>query len=698
MSGHAQTPRVRPLGGTSGWPTASPVNVTVAASGVTLRTLPDGPLGLNDPRDTLGGLLGPRWLALGPGESVYGIDPHGVVRHLDCLSKEFVALPAELGRPSERRTELAVARQQLAVVEAEEVHVYALGSLARVAVLDAATTGGVPVRSVAIGQDGVLALDADGRLWRPTPSGWSATPIEGTATRWRRIAIDRTGGIHVLADTEAGAVLIEVAPDGRRVAEVRDPLEVAARFGPAPTLDAFGGFSVASLPEPVDRSLTAAAQPARDDPPAAVATHERSGTWTSGALDSRIHRCRWHRIEIALGALPAGTTVQVLTASGEQPGPPPAGGFAPAATFRGPVLGDEEPSPLTGDALIAQEGRVLWVRLELSADGRATPQVEGLRLHYPRVSAVDDLPAVFSADAESRELLERMLAVFQTTWEGLETTIDELPRYLDPATVPEGRSRDGALAELAAWLAVRLEGDWSPEHLRRVLSAEGELAPRRGTVAALRDAIAIAVGGLPGVQVRPVPGMPAVVEGFTQRDRLVLGSAQTSGLGRARPLAAASEEGRLRLGNDRVGAARVMAGPGSPEAELLAKHAHRFSVSLPAAWVPSEAAEQMLRRAIDTERPAHVAYDLCLVEPWLRVGVQSAIGVDSVIAGPVRTVLAPQDWAHEPDPGRRPPPSRAAHGRLGLDAVLVAIDELPDSVPGVASPTVRRTGIDAVLA
>src|SRR5207244_2403617 len=98
----------------------------------------------------------------------------------------------------------------------------------------------------------------------------------------------------------------------------------------------------------------------------------------------------------------------------------------------------------------------------------------------------------------------------------------------------------------------------------------------------------------------------------------VLGAERKAGLGRAAPLAPDSEEGRLRLGKDRLGKARVMAGPGSPEAELLAAHANRFSVSLPAAWVTSEAAERMLRRAIDAERPAHVAYDLCLVEPWRR--------------------------------------------------------------------------------
>jgi phage tail-like protein len=698
VSAGRQTPRVRPLGGSSGWPTATDQNVTVAGEGLELRALPHGPLGLNDPGDTLGGLIGPRWLALGPGDSAYRLGPDGEVLRVDCVKQEFVALPGPLGGPSDVRSEIAVDRRFLAVLAAGELEVLELGSLARVAVLDRRTTAGSAVRSVAIGPRGPVALDADGRLWRRTPTGWGATRILDSAMGWRRVAVDLTGAVHVLGDTADGPRLVEVGEDGRRIAEVRDPRQVANRFGPAPSLDAYGGFSVSFVDALVERDPAAAARARAADPVAAVATRERSGTWTSRALDSGIYRCRWHRVQIAVGKFPPGTSVRVAAACSDDPAAPSSQGFATVATLSGPLLPEERRSSVEGDALIGQEGRYLWVRIDLGGDGLETPRVDALKLHYPRLSALDDLPSVFSADAESRELVERMLAVFQTTWDGLEVTIDDLPRYFDPATIPEDRTRDKALERLAAWLAVRAEGDWSSEHLGRVLAAEGAVAPRRGTLAALREAIALAVSGLPDAPTQSVSDLPAVVEGYTQRERIVLGSARTAGLARAAPLAAASEEGRLRLGGDRLGKARVMAGPGSPEAELLTRYAHRFSVSLPATWVKSEAAERMLRRAIDTERPAHVAYDLCLVEPRLRVNVQSAIGVDTVIAGPIRTVLAPQDPMHEPDPALRPPPSRPVHGRLGLDAVLVAIDDLPDRLPGVAARGTRRAGLDAVLA
>jgi len=232
MSGRPDLPRMRPLGGSSDWRTASEVGVTVAASGIALTALPDGPLGLNDPEDTLGGLIAPRWLAVS-GDVVYRIDSCGVLRHLDCVAQQFVGLPGELGLAHERRTDVAAARDRLAVVEAEELHVYDRATLARVAVLDSDTTSGESVTSVAIGRSGVVALDAAGRLWHRTPAGWDAIAIDAASPRWRRVAIDVGDGIHVLGDTDAGPVLFEVASDGRLVAEIHDPREVASRFGPA---------------------------------------------------------------------------------------------------------------------------------------------------------------------------------------------------------------------------------------------------------------------------------------------------------------------------------------------------------------------------------------------------------------------------------------------------------------------------------
>ena len=38
-----------------------------------------------------------------------------------------------------------------------------------------------------------------------------------------------------------------------------------------------------------------------------------------------------------------------------------------------------------------------------------------------------------------------------------------------------------------------------------------------------------------------------------------------------------------------------------------------------------------MRRAVAAEKPAHTEFDLCLVEPRLRVGLQSTVGVDTIL-------------------------------------------------------------------
>jgi hypothetical protein len=71
----------------------------------------------------------------------------------------------------------------------------------------------------------------------------------------------------------------------------------------------------------------------------------------------------------------------------------------------------------------------------------------------------------------------------------------------------------------------------------------------------------------------------------------------------------------------------------APELDVFTQHAHRFRVVLPAAWVPTVDAEQAIRRVIESEKPAHTSYELNLIQPGLRVGVQSTVGVDTILGG-----------------------------------------------------------------
>jgi hypothetical protein len=75
----------------------------------------------------------------------------------------------------------------------------------------------------------------------------------------------------------------------------------------------------------------------------------------------------------------------------------------------------------------------------------------------------------------------------------------------------------------------------------------------------------------------------------------------------------------------------------------------------------------MLRRAVESEKPAHTRYELCLVEPRLRVGVQCTVGVDTVVAA----VPVARLGCDDPDL----PKSLAPRGRIGFDTVLACVPE-----------------------
>jgi hypothetical protein len=92
--------------------------------------------------------------------------------------------------------------------------------------------------------------------------------------------------------------------------------------------------------------------------------------------------------------------------------------------------------------------------------------------------------------------------------------------------------------------------------------------------------------------------------------------------------------------------------------------------------VRTAAAERMLRRALEAEKPAHVAYELCLVEARFRVGIQSTIGFDTILGDyPQARLACPNQDDQEL------PPSRAPRYRLGYDMVLGGVPQPGPSLP-----------------
>jgi phage tail-like protein len=91
--------------------------------------------------------------------------------------------------------------------------------------------------------------------------------------------------------------------------------------------------------------------------------------------------------------------------------------------------------------------------------------------------------------------------------------------------------------------------------------------------------------------------------------------------------------GLLEVGHTVVGGGRPQAAEdyGAP---LSDDYAHLFTAMVYAAQTPLASQRQALRDVIEAEKPAHTDFQLCLIEPRMRVGVQARVGIDSIVAGP----------------------------------------------------------------
>jgi hypothetical protein len=66
--------------------------------------------------------------------------------------------------------------------------------------------------------------------------------------------------------------------------------------------------------------------------------------------------------------------------------------------------------------------------------------------------------------------------------------------------------------------------------------------------------------------------------------------------------------------------------------------AYRFMVNVYRGQIMCESVLPRIRAVLDQEKPAHTAYELCVIEPRFRVGFQGRVGIDTVVAGPQRSL------------------------------------------------------------
>lgn len=433
-------------------------------------------------------------------------------------------------------------------------------------------------------------------------------------SHWTRLAMDQYGCLLVFDSREEGAKCY--GRDGRLLGQAAAPWPSVVLPG--------------EPPQPLDADVTSASSP----------THQTNGYWLSKPIDSKLYACQWHRIELMSNEFPPGSQFTVKAyAYGDREQAPVNGNdprlvvvYSAVAPIQPPP--DKEPRKQRIDECLVrvEPGQYLSVLIALQSDGYSSPIIDGIRLHYPRQSYLEYLPPLYSTNKQMKSFLEAFLSCIQTQWDEFDRRVEESEAYFDPDAVPEGQ----AMKYLAGWIGLKLEGEWNGEQNRRLLKAMSRINQRRGTASALRDYVGVYLANLAGLDSEAVArtGFPVIVEGFRERQGVLLAQSGGAELGRTQPLWSEDVMRRLRLGEFAQEGQVELVSTGAPEHDFVNYWAHKFRMYIPAIWVRTAKQEQMIRRAIETEMPAHVTYELCLVKAGVRVGIQSTVGLNTILGDP----------------------------------------------------------------
>jgi phage tail-like protein len=230
---------------------------------------------------------------------------------------------------------------------------------------------------------------------------------------------------------------------------------------------------------------------------------------------------------------------------------------------------------------------------------------------------------VYREEADSADFTERFIALFDATLEELDEAVRRAPALFDGGGVP-----DKLLPWIGRILGMAVDPGLPPERRRSLLQAAPALFRRRGTRAALVEAIRLttdldAVVEEPGLT-RAWGAVSAA--GAGPRYGTQLGQVRLFGKGNA----------RFRLGSSQVGRAQLRSF-GNPDMDPHHAGAFRIIVGLPPL---DNATHRRIEHLLEDMVPAHVLVQLTTGRAdgfWLLPAAK--LGVDTRLGGPPAPVL-----------------------------------------------------------
>ncbi|WP_020476538.1 hypothetical protein [Zavarzinella formosa] len=296
------------------------------------------------------------------------------------------------------------------------------------------------------------------------------------------------------------------------------------------------------------------------------------------------------------------------------------------------------------DGLIPNDGGTvqhpadqLWIFGLVAGDGTTSPALSQARLENNADGWLADLPEAYQRQPSRREVTRSLVTLLQSRFDDVTEAIDRLPALFSATAVA---AQYGLLAAELDWLrtALALPAVLRTSVLRhdqeriRQLFADGPYwMARRGTPEGLRRLIWLATGVDVMVEEPGWHDLPWLLGAPTLPD---------------------PADSRMRLWDDL---------------------AHHVVVRGYESDMPDHKVRQLIEQAVSDLAPAHATYSVQVIEPLARVGVQSRLGIDTVVGSESRAT----PWTLDEPPGPEtplnptPPPSTVGAAHLSRNTPLM---------------------------
>jgi phage tail-like protein len=283
-------------------------------------------------------------------------------------------------------------------------------------------------------------------------------------------------------------------------------------------------------------------------------------------------------------------------------------------------------------------GRYLFFRLRFTGNGADTPVVRRVRIDFPRVTSLEQMPAVYRENPKAEDFTERFLALFDASIAATDRVVERYPALLDAAGVPEQ-----LLPWLGSFFDIGFDSTWDADKRRAILQGAPELYRQRGTIAGLQLALKLVFGVSPAIEEIASTGTWGALG-----SRKALQAARCKASGTQAMLHRNARVGTVRLFSKarsrfRLNSSPLCAAPlrsyGNPDLDPFAAGAYRFRLLLPPLADNSEQQRQRLMSLVEAQKPAHTVASLRVGGAGFILGRWSAVGIDTAFVPPGAPVL-----------------------------------------------------------